>query len=147
MTATRWWVRRAARWMARLEAAAPMIKMGSLVMTGLSTALITLNQYGYGHYALPFLLVGSVIGVTFVKYYSEGGVYNQQKRDVRDLGQNFAAPNQRIDDEMISRGIVSGQKGRQLSQEEREAVSNELDKAFVDLRDGIKIDQVGSESD
>ena len=47
MTADRKPVQWGARWIARLEAASPLIRMGSLLLTGLSTALIVLNQYGY----------------------------------------------------------------------------------------------------
>lgn len=142
MTATRAPVQWAARWLARLEAAAPMIKMGSLVMTGISTMLMVLKQYGYGQYAGLLLVIGVISGIAFVKVYSEGGVYNQQKRDIRDLGLNHAAPNQRIDDEINAKAITAGQKGRSLTAEERDAIENELDRAFSELRDGIDISQV-----
>lgn len=141
MTATRPWVKWGARWLARLQAASPLIRMGSLVLTGTSTALLALKQFGYGEMARPFLAVVAVSGLVFTYYYTEGGVYNQQQRDKREFGFNFAAPNHRIDDEMIGRAVAAGISGKELGESEREAVAAELDKAYTELRDGIQIEE------
>jgi len=142
MTADRAPVKWAARWMARLEAASPLIRMTSLVATGLSTVLIGLSQYGYESYARPVIAVGVIGGVLFVYLYAEGGVYNQQRRDKTEFGKNFAGPNHRIDDELIGRGVAAALYGRPLDGEEREAIKDELDAAYGDLRDGIDIEEV-----
>ena len=145
MTADRKPVKWAARWIARLEAASPLIRMGSLLLTGLSTALIVLNQYGYAQYARLFVAAGIGAGIVFVYFYTEGGVYNQQKRDMKEFGHNFAGPHNRIDDEMIARPVIAGLKGRPLTDKERSAIRQEADAAYADLRDGIDIDALEDE--
>lgn len=132
-------VRIAARWIARAEAVSPLIRMAMLVLTGMSTGLITLKQYGHGEFAWMLIVTIAVSSVVFTYFYAEEGIYNQQKRDRADLGQNYAGPTNRIDDEMIARGVVAASEGRTLTKEERNAVKEELDDAFYDLRDGIEL--------
>jgi len=55
------------------------------------------------------------------------------------LSNDYADPNARIVTEMSARGLTAGIQGEELSDEQREALQDELDEAFGDLRDGIGI--------
>lgn len=140
MTATRWWVRTAARWLARVDGVSQHLRLAMLILTGISTATISLQQYGYGHLAGPLIGVLGVSMLVFAYLYAEGGVWNQVSRDKADMSTNYAGPTIRIDDEMIARGLVAGQKGQPLSDHERQAIKDELDDAFDEYRDGIPLD-------
>lgn len=140
MTATRWWVRTAARWLARFKTTEGQLRSFSLAVTAFSTFSIMLQSAGYGQY-VPHVGVISASGwILYTFYYSEGGVHNQTQRDMTDLSTNFAGPTMRMDDELIARGILSGERGRTLTDEERRAIKEELDEAWTEYRDGIPID-------
>lgn len=141
MTAERWWVRTAARWLARIDGVSGMIRLAMLGLTGLSTALLTLKQYGHGRFA--WLFVGVVAGgtVVFTYLYTEGGVWNQVSRDRQDLSSNFAGPGMRMENELVARGILAAEEGRALEDEERDAIKAELDAAFAEFRDGIDLEE------
>ena len=139
MTANRWWVRLAARWLARVDGVSGMIRLAMLGLTGLSTATLTLRQYGHGEYAWPFVLVVAIGTLVFTYLYTEGGVWNQMARDRQDLSTNFAGPSMRMNNELIARGILAAQEGRELSEAERKAIKQELDHAFHEYRDGIDL--------
>jgi hypothetical protein len=140
MTAERWWVRIAARWLARVDGVSGMIRLAMLGMTGLSTALLTLKQYGHGRFAWFFIGVVMSGVVVFTYLYTEGGVWNQMSRDRQDLSANFAGPSMRMNNELVARGILAAQEGRELTDEEREAIKGELDSAFEEYRDGIQLE-------
>lgn len=140
MTATRWWVKLAARWLARVDGVSGMIRLAMLGLTGISTATLTLRQYGHGEYAWPLIAVIGVGTLVFTYLYTEGGVWNQMARDRQDLSTNFAGPSMRMNDEMIARGILAAQEKRELSAEEREAIQRELDHAFEEFREGIDLE-------
>lgn len=140
MTAERWWVRHAARWLARVDGVSGMIRLAMLGLTGLSTATITLRQYGHGDLAWPFIGVVSAGTLLFTYLYTEGGVWNQMARDRQDLSSNFAGPNMRMNNELLARGILAARETRALSEEERQAIKTELDTAFDEYRDGIDLD-------
>lgn len=141
MTANRWWVRIAARWLARVDGVSGMIRLAMLGLTGLSTATLTLRQYGHGEYAWP--LIGVVVAGTlvFTYLYTEGGVWNQMARDRKDLSTNFAGPSMRMNNELLARAVLAAQEQRALSSEEREAIKRELDAAFEEYRDGIELEE------
>ncbi len=140
MTAQRWWVRLAARWLARVDGVSGMIQLAMLGLTGLSTATLTLRQYGHGEYAWPLIAVVSVGTLVFTYLYTEGGVWNQVSRDRQDLSTNFAGPSMRMNNELLARGILAAQEGRELTQGERAAIKGELDDAFEEYRDGIPLE-------
>lgn len=140
MTAERWWVRHAARWLARVDGVSGMIRLAMLGLTGLSTATITLRQYGHGDLAWPFIGVVSAGTLLFTYLYTEGGVWNQMARDRQDLSSNFAGPNMRMNNELLARGILAAREARALSEEERQAIKTELDTAFNEYRDGIDLE-------
>lgn len=140
MTATRWWVRRAARWLARINGVKAHIQMVSLAVTAFSTFSIMLQGFGLGRF-VPWFGVGAVgVGVVYTYLYTEGGVWNQVQRDQADLSNNYADPNARINTEMSARALVAALQAGELDDEQREALESELDEAFSDLRDGVPID-------
>jgi len=140
MTANRWWVKLAARWLARIDGVSGQLRLLFLAMTGYGIVLQTLSQYGFGGYAIEFISVSSVVLVVYTFYYNEGGVRNQVSRDRQDLSTNYAGPTMRLDDEMIARGVLAAQKGEPLSEQEREAIQTELDDAWYEHRDGLSED-------
>jgi hypothetical protein len=140
MTANRWWVRLAARWLARVDGVSGMVQLAMLGLTGLSTATLTLRQYGHGEYAWPLIAVVGVGTLVFTYLYTEGGVWNQVARDRQDLSTNFAGPSMRVNNELLARGVLAAQQGRVLSDSEREVIRRELDDAFGEYRDGIEIE-------
>jgi hypothetical protein len=141
MTANRRWVRTAARWLARVDGVSGQLRLAMLALTGLSTATLTLRQYGHGEYAWPLIASVAVGGLVFTYLYTEGGVWNQMARDRQDLSSNFAGPSMRMDNELVARGILAAQKGRELTDEERAAIQTELDAAFAQYRDGLDLDE------
>jgi len=141
MTAQRWWVRRAARWLARIDGVSGQIRLAMLIMTGLSTATLTLQQYGHGKYAWPLIGVTGLFLLGFTYLYTEGGVWNQMARDRRDLSNNFAGPNARISNEMLARSLAAWDKGDELSDTEVRLLKSELNNAFFDLRTGVNLEE------
>jgi hypothetical protein len=141
MTAQRWWVRVAARWLARVDGVSGMIRLAMLGLTGISTATLTLRQYGHGEYAWPLIGVVGVGTLVFTYLYTEGGVWNQMARDRKDLSTNFAGPSMRVNNEILARGILAAEEGRELSDGERAAIKRELDDAFAEYRDGIDLSE------
>jgi hypothetical protein len=140
MTANRWWVRLAARWLARVDGVSGMIRLAMLGLTGISTATLTLRQYGHGEYAWPLIGTVLILTLVFTYLYTEGGVWNQMARDRQDLSSNFAGPSMRMNNELIARGILAAEEQRELSEEERGAIKRELDEAFEEYRDGIELE-------
>ena len=140
MTANRWWVRTAARWLARVDGVSGMIRLAMLGLTGVSTAAFTLRQYGHGELAWPFIGVLATGTLVFTYLYTEGGVWNQMARDRQDLSSNFAGPSMRMGNELLARGILAAEERRPLTAEERRAIKAELDDAFYEYRDGIDIE-------
>lgn len=138
-TATRWWVRLGARWLARIDGVSGQLRLAMLVMTGLSTATLTLRQYGHGEYAWPLIAVTGVVMLAFTYGYTEGGVWNTMARDRNVLSNNFPNPNSRISNELLLRGLAAHLKGRELNENEREVIQNELDQGMEDLWDGVEL--------
>lgn len=142
MTANRWWVRLAARWLARIDGVSGQLRLAMLGLTGISTMSLGLQSYGLGEFAAPIILILLLNGLAFAWAYSEGGVWNQMSRDRQDMSANFAGPKTRINTELTARAIISAQKDRPLTESERDAVQEELDVAFDEYRDGIELDPV-----
>jgi len=139
MTATRWWVRRAARWIARVNGVKAHIQMVSLAVTAFSTFSIMLQGFGLGRYVPVVGVAGVLGGVVYTYLYTEGGVWNQVQRDQADLSNNYADPNARINTEMSARAIVAALQASRLDDEQVQALQTELDGSFADLRDGVDI--------
>lgn len=140
MTADRKPVRIIARWLARIDGVSSMLRLAMLGLTGLSTMSLTLKDYGFGKYVWHVIGVIGIIGVIFTYLYTEGGVWNQVRRDKSDMSKNYSTPFQKISNEMTARAFYAGQQGRELKQQEREAIKEELDNAFKELRDGVELE-------
>jgi len=145
MTAQRWWVRAAARWLARVDGVSAQLRLAMLGLTGISTATVALRQYGHGEYAWPLIAVLASGALVYTYLYTEGGVWNQMARDRRDLSTNYSTPVMRIDDELEARAFVAGMQGRPLSPGEREAINEELDAAWTEYRDGFSVAEVADD--
>ncbi len=139
MTANRWWVKAAARWMARVDGVSKQVRMFSLGVTAFSTFSLLLQNSGHGELVMPLGVALLVLTPIYVYLFAEGGVWNQVARDRRDLSNNFAGPNARISNEMLARALAAWDKGEELNDRERELLQTELDAAFYDLRRGLEI--------
>jgi len=142
MTAQRWWVQSAARWLARIDGVSNQLRLAMLGVTGASTAALSLQQYGYGRLTVPLLAAGGAATLAYTYAYTEGGVWNQMSRDRRDMADNWAGPTARIRNEMLTRGLVAADRGRRLSEDEVNTIQSELDAAFREYRDGYDINEV-----
>ena len=140
MTATRWWVRLAARWLARIDGVSGQLRLAMLVMTGLSTATLTLRQYGLGRFAVPLIGATGVGLLVFTYLYSEGGVWNQMARDRADLSGNYATPKGKINTEMTAVALFAAMEGRPPTDSERAAIEEAVDERFDTYRDGVELD-------
>lgn len=125
-----------ARWMMRLEAAGGVIRLVSLGITAVSTTVVAMSTFGYGWLAKPVVAAVIISGLGFAYYYTESGIYNQKNRDKQDAGINFADPGMRIQAEMWACSKLAAEKGRSLTEEEREAVKQEADHVYQAYRDG-----------
>lgn len=140
-TAERWWVRVAARWLARIDGVSGQVRVFSLGVTAFSTFSLVLQNSGHGDLVVPLGVVGLLAVPLYTYLYTEGGVWNQMARDRADLSGNYAPPTMRIDDELIARGVLAALKGETLTRSERAAISDELDDGWHDYRDGIDIEE------
>lgn len=128
-----------ARWVVRLEAAGNVLRMAFLGVTAASTLTSALALIGLQQYAPIVLVVGIAATGVFAFAYVEFGVYNRKNLEKNERGTNFAGPTIRIDDELIARAILAGEKGRPLTDEEREPIKNEMDDGWNDYRNGIPL--------
>lgn len=137
MTATRWWVKTAARWLARFDGVSGQVKMGSLAVTAFSTFSIMLQNFGLGHF-VPYIGVAAfVFFIVYTYYFTEGGVWNQMARDRVDLSTNYAGPTMRMDDELIGLAVFAAVHERPPTDDERQAISEAVDGGWHDYRDGL----------
>lgn len=139
MTADRWWVRAAARWLARVDGVKAHIQVVSLGVTAFSTFSLVLQNSGHGGLVVPLGVVG-VIGMPIYTYlYTEGGVWNQVSRDRQDLSTNFAGPTMRMDDELIGVAVFAAVHGRPPDDDEQQAIADAVETSWQSYRDGVCI--------
>jgi len=145
-TATRWWVQLAARWLARIDGVSVQLRLAMLGLTGISTATLTLRQYGHGELAWPFigvLLSGTVV---YTYLYTEGGVWNQMNRDRTDLSDNYSGPTMLFDSRIEARQFAL--LAYELSDDDRplaefiESFEEHTHEEWADLRDGIEVSEI-----
>lgn len=141
MTANRWWVRLSARWLARIDGVSGQIRLAMLILTGISTASLTLRSYGHGELAWPLIIGIGVGGVVFAYYYTEGGVWNQVDRDRKDLSANYSKPSQRVSGEMNAVATFVAFHGRLPGPEEWELLETAVDRTWRSYRDGVPLEE------
>lgn len=140
MTATRWWVKLIARWLARVDSVKGQVQMFSLAVTAFSTFSIMLQGFGLGRY-VPYL--GAIAGVSILAYsflFFEGGVWNQVSRDRQDMSNNFAGPSMRIDDTLIGVSVFSAVHGRPPNEDELEMIERAVSDQWEQYRDGVDLE-------
>lgn len=128
------------RWLMRLEAAGSILRMAFLGVTAASTLTSALALIGLEALA-PYMLAAGILSTFVFAYaYVEAGVYNRKNREQVDRGDNYAGPTMRIDDELMARAFKAALENRKLTDQERDAIRDELDDGFRDLRNGIPIE-------
>jgi len=142
MTAQRWWVKLFARWQARIDSIKGQIQAVRLAVTAFSTFSLVLQNFGLGRY-VPYLgVVLAIAGPAYAYLFFEGGVWNQVSRDRADMSGNYAAPGGRINAELTARALAPILNGGELTDEERQALLAELNRAYLEKRDGIDHDEI-----
>lgn len=145
MTAERWWVRKAARWLARFDTTKGQLQALSLSVTAFSTFSLVLQNAGLGSY-IPYVGVIGAIGWFIYTYlYSEGGVFNQKQRDGADLGDNYSGPTMLMDARIEARqlaylGYVISNNEEVTYEELSERMQEYTEAEWASMRDGIDID-------
>lgn len=138
-TAERWWVKRAARWLARVDGVSGQLRLAMLIMTGLSTATITLKQYGHGNLAWPLIIVSAAGMLGYTYLYTEGGVWNQMQRDKKDMSTNYSNPLMLMDDTLIGISAFVAIEGRKPTAEERKMIEESVREQWEEYRDGVDL--------
>lgn len=145
MTATRWWVKVIARWLARIDGVKGQVQMFSLAVTAFSTFSIMLQGFGMG-YLVPYVGIGAVIvGVVYTYLYTEGGVWNQVARDRQDLSTNYSGPTMLMDDVCIGIGQFVAENGRKPSDGERQMIQEAVKEQWQEYRTGIPDDYLNDD--
>lgn len=128
------------RWVMRMEASGQMLSIVFSGTTAVSALSGVLAYTGFQAY-VPYVLALGGLGIfAFAFAYVELGLYNRKNREKQDRGNNFAKPQNRIDDEMIARGVAAGIHGRTLDEEELNAIDEELDTSYSKHRNGLEVD-------
>lgn len=141
-TAERWWVRLAARWLARVDGVSSQIRVASLGVTAFSTFSLVLQNSGRGELVVPLGIAG-IIGVPIYVYlYTEGGVWNQVQRDKEDMSANFSPPKMLIDDILTAVSVFVALYGRPPTQEEMGVIVSTIEEQWMEYRDGIDLSEI-----
>jgi uncharacterized membrane protein len=147
MTAQRWWVRFAARWLARIDGVKGQVQMFSLAVTAFSTFSIMLQGFGLGYLVAPLGFVSFWIFFLYTYGYNEGGVRNQVGRDRQDLSNNFSDPDKLINFYIASKlhAHIAHELQRDEPRPYEEIVADmqaDAQEEWSALRDGVPIEQV-----
>lgn len=126
------------RWVMRFEAAGQMLSMAFQGTTAVSALSGVLAYTGFQQFVPYVLALGAAGMFVFAYVYVEYGVYNRKNREKQDRGNDFSKPQNRIDDEMIARGVAAGVFGRPLTGEERDAIDGEVEDAYRKFRNGVE---------
>lgn len=128
------------RWIMRFEASGQVLTLFFQGTTAVSALSGVLAFSGF-EWAVPFVMALGGIGViAFAYVYVELGLYNRKNREKQERGNNFAKPQNFIDDAMIARGVLTAMNGRTLDDEERREIEQELEVAYREYRNGIPIE-------
>jgi len=125
------------RWVMRFQASGEILQLAFSGTTAVSALSGVLAYTGF-QWAVPYVLAaGAVAIIAFAFGYVEFGIYNRKNREVQDRGNDFAKPQNRIDDEMIGRAVGAAVLGRPLDDEEVAAIHEEMDSAYRKFRNGV----------
>lgn len=142
-TAERWWVRMAARWLARVDGVKAHIQVVSLAVTAFSTFSLVLQNSGHSEFVRPLGIALAIVLPVYTYLYTEGGVWNQVGRDRQDLSTNYAGPTMAMDDTVIGVAVFAALHGREPTDGERELIESVVREQWDGYRDGIQIDDDG----
>lgn len=145
MTANRWWVKAAARWLARFDTTKTQLQAISLAITAFSTFSLVLQNAGLGEYVPHLGVVAGLSWIVYTYYYAEGGVHNQKQRDMVDLSDNYSGPTMALDALIESKQLAylayAIQNGEQQSLEELQSEMREISlEEWKALRNGLDED-------
>lgn len=130
------------RWVMRVEASGAVLRIvyfgGILVTTGVSA----LERFGYAEYAGWFVAAVTIGTLAFSFIYAEFGVFGQKNRDKADVGQNFAGPEQLLDDVLIGTSVFAAVEGRPPDADEVEVIQRAVAEQWCEYRDGVDIDEI-----
>jgi len=138
-TAQRWWVKLSARWLARFNVIDGLVNMISLIITAMSTALFAMQSYGYGRYAPHAIVAAGIGGTVFTYLYAEGGVYNHQQRDYKDMSRNFTEPRDRMNKIGGALATFYALNQRPPTEKERQEIIEIVDEWWLEFRDGMEV--------
>ena len=127
------------RWLMRFEASNGIISLVFRGITAGSTFTAALALIGLEEYVAVSIGIGLFLIVIGSFGYVETNIYNHKNRYRQEKGNNFAKPQNIIDDVMIARAIKAIDKGETLTDNEREIVYNELIDAYNEYRNGVDI--------
>jgi len=137
MTANRWWVKLAARWLARFDTTKGQLQAFSLSITAFSTFSLVLQNAGLEGF-IPYIGVFGVVGwLIYTFLYSEGGVFNQKQRDMSDLGGNYSGPSMLIDDILQAVAWFTVMHGRAPTDDEYEQIKDAVVATWQEYRNGV----------
>lgn len=147
MTAVRWWVRGYARWIARVQAVQGQLNLFFTAMSGTSLASGALKYLGAPTWVIGlFVLLLGVLVVGYTYAYSEGGVWNQQRRDSNDMSANHVAPQVLMDDVLTGISTFAAVHGRMPNEEEREVIESAVADQWGEYRNGINIEEYDADA-
>lgn len=129
------------RWIMRFEASGQMLSLGFQGLTAVSALTGVLSLTGNERVVPIILGLAAVSMFGFAYAYVELGLFNRKNREKHDRGNNFSKPQNMIDDTMIGRSVLAAKQGRTLSDEEREAIEQEMRAAYRDYRNGIELEK------
>lgn len=128
------------RWLMRFEAASQILSIGFQGTTAVSALSGVLTYSGFRG-IVPIVLAIGIPGVfIFAFTYTELGLWNRKNREKADVGNNFARPDMRIDDEVIGNAVFAAVHGRPPDRGEREAIAEATDTTWRDLRSGVDVE-------
>lgn len=138
MTATRWWVKMYARWIARVQAVQGQLSLFFQAMSGVGIASGALKYLGAPVWAIAiFVVLLMICMVGYIWLFSEGGVFNQKNRDIQDIGSNYAAPTMAMDDTTIGVAVFVALHNRKPTKEERRMIEEGVKEQWDEYRNGL----------
>lgn len=129
------------RWVMRFEAAGQIISITAQVTTaGSAVSGVLLLGTGIPSWLVVAILCGFVGGgFGFAYVYVEWGIFNRKNQEKNKRGHNYAKPQNAIDDAIIARAILAGERGEPLDADTRDVIAAESLAGYHDYEDGIDL--------